>query len=86
MAQRKSNLGHLTREREAKRRVIAIQSREERASANEQTRQDMARIRAEERSERRAARLDTARLRARRWRLHITNVRFLFSSFSIQQD
>jgi hypothetical protein len=93
------------------RRVIANQTEEERASANERNRQRMAQIRAEESAERRAVRLEDARLRARRSRyaaldllrsqqnereqqkilythkhckiIHIRNVRFLFSFFSI---
>ncbi len=50
------------------RRVLANRTDEERASANELSRQRMAQVRADETAERRAARLDDARLRARRTR------------------
>ena len=68
MPRRRSNLGRRTRGAEAVRRVIANQTEEERASANERNRQRMAQIRAEEAAEQRAARLEGARLRARRSR------------------
>ena len=66
MPRRRSNLGRRTRGAEAVRRVIANQTEEERTSANERNRQRMAKIRAEEAAERHAARLEDARLRARR--------------------
>ncbi|GFU13270.1 hypothetical protein NPIL_693891, partial [Nephila pilipes] len=44
----KSNLGRYTRKAKSVRRVIAHQTEEERASGNEQSRQRMAQIRAEE--------------------------------------
>ncbi|XP_015419231.1 PREDICTED: origin recognition complex subunit 4 isoform X3 [Myotis davidii] len=68
MPRRRSNLGRRTRGAEAVRRVIANQTEEERASANERNRQRMAQKRAEEAAERRAARLEDARWRARRAR------------------
>ncbi|XP_066089079.1 origin recognition complex subunit 4 isoform X2 [Saccopteryx bilineata] len=68
MPRRRSNLGYRTRGAEAVRRVIANQTEEERASANERNRQRMAQTRAEETAERRAARLEDARLRAQRSR------------------
>ncbi|XP_045429827.1 stress response protein NST1 [Pipistrellus kuhlii] len=68
MPRRKSNLGRRTRGAEAVRRVIANQTEEERASANERNRQRMAQKRAKETAEQRAARLEDARLRARRSR------------------
>nr|KAF6337196.1 origin recognition complex subunit 4 [Myotis myotis] len=68
MPRRRSNLGRRTRRAEAVRRVIANQTEEERASANERNRQRMAQKRAEEAAERRAARLEDAQWRARRAR------------------
>ncbi|XP_070279153.1 origin recognition complex subunit 4 isoform X3 [Myotis yumanensis] len=68
MPRRRSNLGRRTRGAEAVRRVIANQTEEERASANERNRQRMAQKRAEEAAEQRAARLEYARWRARRAR------------------
>ncbi|KAJ9580976.1 hypothetical protein L9F63_023847, partial [Diploptera punctata] len=68
MPRRRSNLGRRTRGAEAVRRIIANQTEEERASANERNRQRMAQIRAGEAAEQRAVRLLDARLRARRSR------------------
>ncbi len=68
MPLRRSNLGLRTRRAQAFRRVLANRTDEERASANELNRQRMAQVRADETAERRAARLDDARLRARRAR------------------
>ncbi|XP_023608194.1 origin recognition complex subunit 4 isoform X3 [Myotis lucifugus] len=68
MPRRRSNLGRRTRGAEAVRRVIANQTEEERASANERNRQRMAQKRAEEAAEQRAARLEYARWRARQAR------------------
>ncbi|GFT42395.1 hypothetical protein NPIL_240831 [Nephila pilipes] len=64
----KSNLGRYTRKAKSVRRVIAHQTEEERASGNEQSRQRMAQIRAEEAAEQHAARLEDARLRGRQSR------------------
>ncbi len=58
--QKKSSLGFRARAAEALRRFTANQTEEERSSANERSRQRMAQMRAE----RRAARLEEARLRA----------------------
>jgi hypothetical protein len=68
MPRRRSNVGRRTHGAEAVRRVVANQTEEERASANKRNRQRMAQIRAEEAAERRTARLEDARLRARRSR------------------
>ncbi|GFU18046.1 hypothetical protein NPIL_358781, partial [Nephila pilipes] len=57
-----------TRKAKSVRRVIAHQTEEERASGNEQSRQRMAQIRAEEAAEQHAARLEDARLRVRQSR------------------
>nr|XP_034961079.1 uncharacterized protein LOC118080247 [Zootoca vivipara] len=73
MSRRRSNLGRHTRQAEAKRRSIANQTEEERASAKERQRQRTAQKRAEETVERRAARLENARLRARRERSAASN-------------
>ncbi|GFS88023.1 uncharacterized protein NPIL_508071, partial [Nephila pilipes] len=56
------------------RRVIAHQTEEERASGNEQSRQRMAQIPAEEAAEQHAARLEDARLRVRQSRSATSNV------------
>ena len=56
------------------RRVIANQTEEERASSNERNRQRMAQIRVEETAERRAARLEDARLRAQRSRSPVSDL------------
>ncbi|VDM99273.1 unnamed protein product [Onchocerca ochengi] len=58
---KRSRSGYRTRTRERQRRLIANQTEEERASANERRRQRMAQMRAE----RYGARLQEARLRAR---------------------
>ncbi|GFT54617.1 uncharacterized protein NPIL_359641, partial [Nephila pilipes] len=71
---RKSNLGRNTRKAKSVRRVIAHQTEEERASGNEQNRQRMAQIRAEEAAEKHAARLEDARLRVRQSRSATSNV------------
>ncbi|XP_060125983.1 zinc finger protein 585B isoform X2 [Zootoca vivipara] len=73
MSRRRSNLGHHTRNAETKRRVIANQTEEERAKANERKRRRVAQKRAEETVERRSARLENARLRARRERSAASN-------------
>ncbi|XP_062829101.1 caldesmon isoform X2 [Anolis carolinensis] len=73
MPRRKSNLGRRTRRAQAKRRVIANQTEEERAAAKERHRQKIAQIRASETPERRAARLEEARLRAQRLRSAAAN-------------
>lgn len=65
MPRRRSHLVRRTRGAEAVRRVIATQTEDERSSVNKRNRQRMAQIRAEEAAERRAARLEDARLRAR---------------------
>ncbi|GFS57180.1 hypothetical protein TNCV_4239261 [Trichonephila clavipes] len=62
---RRSNLGRSTRKTKSVRRVIANQTEEERASANEQSRQRITQIRAVEAAEQRATRLKDASLRVR---------------------
>ncbi|GFY19304.1 hypothetical protein TNCV_4126911 [Trichonephila clavipes] len=57
----KENLSHHTRLAKAMCGVIAHQTKEEKASANEQTRQKMAQILVEVAAQQRAARLDDAR-------------------------
>ncbi|GFT25480.1 uncharacterized protein NPIL_529371 [Nephila pilipes] len=71
---RKSNLGCNTRKAKSVRRVIAHQTEEERASGNEQSKQRMTQIRAEEAVEQNAARLEDARLRVRQSRSATSNV------------
>ncbi len=68
MPRRRTNLGRRTRAAEAIRRVIANQTVEERASSNDLNRQRLTQILASEPAERRAARLEDARVRARRSR------------------
>ncbi|GFT40268.1 hypothetical protein NPIL_416221 [Nephila pilipes] len=71
---RKLKLGRNTRKTKSVRRVIAHQTEEERASGNEQSRQRMAQIRAEEAAEQHTARLEDARLRVRQSRSATSNV------------
>ena len=68
MPSRRSNLGRRTRRAEGVRRVVASENQEERALANDHRRQRMIQIRANEAAERRAARLEDARLRVQQSR------------------
>ncbi|XP_067321575.1 UBX domain-containing protein 1-like [Anolis sagrei] len=68
MPRRKSNLGPRTRRARAKRRAVANQTVEEKASALKRRRRQLAKLRAKETPEQREARLEEARIRARQYR------------------
>nr|XP_060615604.1 protein enabled homolog [Anolis sagrei ordinatus] len=69
MPRRKSNLGPRTRRARAKRRAVANQTEEEKASALKRRRRQLAKLRAKETPEQREARLEEARVRARQYRV-----------------
>nr|XP_060615605.1 UBX domain-containing protein 1-B-like [Anolis sagrei ordinatus]XP_060615606.1 UBX domain-containing protein 1-B-like [Anolis sagrei ordinatus] len=69
MPRRKTNLGRYSRCMQLKRKRAANQTEEEKASELKRRRQQLAKIRAKETPERREARLEEARVRARQYRV-----------------